>query len=615
MNSKILGLALLSIYASSNAIAQDLERFEVSGSKLGALVDYSKTEVNREKIAQLNPASTLDLLKKIPHIVISENGQAGGFSYISIRGGESNFTLIMIDGVPVNDSTNSRGGGFDFNQLDPNIIETVEVYRGGVSSVFGNGAISGVINFVTRRVGGQSISVEAGNLDQLNASASISGDISAQASALLSASSRRQKQSDTSEYENQQFLAKLNIDTNNSQNALLLSYSDQQAIGFPEDSGGELFAVLRTPETRDSEQWLAGLKSQYDLGEGLILHSNLSWHRHQERADNPGIIEGVLSGVPPSNIESDYKKLEADVYLSGELQQGWTVLGGLNASKASGSNQGFVDFGFPLSVDFTLVQEIYSAFVETSLTFDQLNLDLGARYDSPSYFSSEVSYRANLSSRVTADSMIYGSYNEGYKLPSFFALAHPLVGNADLQPERSKNWEIGLQQALSNGADMELIGFYNQFSDLVDFDAELFTNINRSSVDTFGVEFNYSTTLTSWLSLDADVSYIKTDIKNSDAQLRRRPRWVGGISANATWRDLSVSLNIDSRSEFTDSSIATGTTTLGGFTVASLAGNWQLQEQLKLTFNIDNVLNKSYQESVGFVADDVAWRLGMVYAW
>lgn len=613
MNFKVIGVSILSICASMEAFSQSYERFEISTSKLDQLVDYSKTEFDRAKIDALNPSSTLDLLKKIPHIVISENGQAGGFSYVSIRGGESNFTLILIDGIPVSDPTNSRGGGFDFNQLDPNVIERVEVYRGGVSSIYGNGAVSGVIQFITRRDAATSVRVEAGNQDQFNTGVSFYTDLSDQVSALFSASTRQQKAPDNAEYENNQVLAKINAQTQQSQHSLLLSFSDQKASGFPEDSGGELFAALPSLEKRDSEQLLAGLRSEIQYADNMTLHSNISWQRHEETSDHPGILQGALSGVPASLIDSEYTNLEADIYVTSNINASWKILGGINARRSKGSNQGSLDFGFPVPVDYAIEQKTYGAFVETSFQQDNLSIDLGARYDDPTEFSGEWSLRSNLAWQLNDSNLLYAAYNEGYKLPSFFALAHPLIGNLDLKPERSKNWEVGLQQSTTVDSQLEILGFYNEFSDLVDFDPEQFTSINRSAVDSYGLELNYSTTLTTWLSLDADVSYIKTDIKDSEDELRRRPRWVAGIAATTQWNDLSVTLNIDTRSEFTDSSIPTGVTTLGGFTVASLAGNWSLNENLNLSVNLDNILSKSYQESIGFLNDDIKWRTGISY--
>src|SRR5690606_6549747 len=120
---------------------------------------------------------------------------------------------------------------------------------------------------------------------------------------------------------------------------------------------------------------------------------------------------------------------------------------------------------------------------------------------------------------------VYGSYSEGYKLPSFFALAHPLVGNPALSPELSRNSEIGLKLQGENGREMALILFHNQYRDLVDFDPELFLSVNQSEVTASGVEWRGAGRLSSWLNLELDISYLDTDIKNSDSRLRRRPRW------------------------------------------------------------------------------------------
>jgi outer membrane cobalamin receptor len=88
----------------------------------------------------------VDLLRYLPGITIGQNGSPGGVASMFIRGGDSNFNLVQIDGVPVN----AVGGGFDFSFIPTDWLERVEVIEGAQSAVYGAYANSGVVNFVTR---------------------------------------------------------------------------------------------------------------------------------------------------------------------------------------------------------------------------------------------------------------------------------------------------------------------------------------------------------------------------------------------------------------------------------------------------------------------------------
>jgi iron complex outermembrane receptor protein/vitamin B12 transporter len=604
-------------FVALGAFAQDetlpIEQYLVTGTRMESLPSGGYSQITRAQVEQINPTSTLDLLRRVPNIIVSENGDDGGLSFVSIRGGESNFTLILIDGITVNDPTNSRGGGFDFNQLDPAAIERVEIYRGGISAIYGGEAISGVIQFITRQTSDNIISLGAGNQKQANANLTLSNQYNDNVQSLISLSSRQREASEFSEYQNNQALLSLKYDDEVSRHSLLVSFSEQENKAFAEDSGGLLFAQPKETENRESEQWLVGVASSINVLDNLNVNSNLSWMRHTEDSDHPGIAEGTLSGIPPSLITSKYERAEAEVYLNWAISPIWTLVAGVNGRNARGANTGTLDFGFPLPVDFKLKQDIYSLFTETKINFKELSFDIGIRYDKPDEFDNETSFRVSARYQPNNEISTFAVYNQGFKLPSFFALAHPLIGNPELKPERSDNIELGIQYSSPNQYQFLLSYFNNQFSDLVDFDPVLFTSINRSKVDTSGIEFNGELPIMNNLSMSFDISYLDVDIKNSDDTLRRRPKWFGGVSIDTSWNSFHLSIFADFRDRYTDSSIPSGEVILSGYAKFGLSGNWQTSDDLTIYVRINNLLNKEHQESVGFLQDEMSWHTGLRY--
>ena len=109
----------------------------------------SVTIINDKAISARNPASAVELFQQIPGIQIDQVGNAGGQGNIYIRGSEPNHTLILIDGVRLNDPTNNRGGGYDLSTLDLSSIDRIEVIRGAGSAIYGADAMGGIVNIVT----------------------------------------------------------------------------------------------------------------------------------------------------------------------------------------------------------------------------------------------------------------------------------------------------------------------------------------------------------------------------------------------------------------------------------------------------------------------------------
>lgn len=594
-------------YATSSEYENE-ETLQITGSRMSTNAQGNFAQLNRQQIELINPSSTLDLLRRIPFLSITESA-TGSVSYVSIRAGEPNFTLIMIDGVIVNDTTNSRGGGFDFAQINHAAIEKIEVYRGGISAIYGGDAISGVINIITRKNAQSEISLALGQQHQRNISATFSNSITDKLSLLTSVSLNKRKKSEQALNDNKQALFKISYDKATHQHQAIVSYNETEAKGFAEDSGGELYASPFQAEQRDSKQWLLGLRSFFSINDTLELHVKASWFEHEETSQHPGIQDGVLNGIPASNIVSVLQREQAESFVNYILNDSTNIIGGLSYSDAKGTNEGSLDFGFPLPVDFELNQEVYSAFSEIQHTQNQLVLSAGWRYDNANQFSSENSLRLSSTYALNETTSMFVVYNEGYKLPSFFALAHPLVGNPNLQPERSKNKEVGLSYNELN-TTLTLTAFENKFSDLVDFDAELFTNVNRNSVSVTGLELGVNTPIATWLNAGFNVSYTDTE---ADVSLRRRPNWFGSVNLQASWNAFDILLTIDSRSNYTDSSVATGQVNLGGYAKAGLAVNWQYSNNIQYHLKLDNMLARTYQDSVGFEFNERIIRAGVRY--
>lgn len=595
-------------FVQSSALAQDVEDVIVTGHAIS--FNAANTEIlDIDFIANRTDGNFIDLFRGLSGIDVSQVGGDGGMTQLSVRGGDPNFTTILIDGVKINNPTNSRGGGFDFSSLDPAMIESVEIVRGPASPVMGSGAVSGVINLKTRK-GRQkkhlSVSTRYGTDNSFNLSSSYSGRLGSKGDVSFGAA--YSEGGDTIEGNN---LKRLNLHFNTNVDIteslkikMALFYIDSDAENFPEDSGGPRLAVLRDLQTRDSKLLSNNITIEYKINEKLEINALYNATRIDETIFSPAIAPGVFNGVPSFTSISNFDRDEIIIHGLYNLSDIVTINVGGAYLKENGGDDGFVDFGFNIPTNFSLVRNTKSLFAELRLSqFYGCGFSVSGRLDDADMFDSEFNVKAGLDCKVMDDGpTLIMSWGEGYKLPSFFALGNPLVGNSQLRPERSSNFEVGLQQTFAaDRIQMDLRYYKNRFTDLIDFDPEIFQNVNRDRVNVEGVELSSSLNVHEKIDLMMSVSYTDTNVVGSDVQLRHRPKWKGSFGANINPNvDLALNLFANIQGKYAESSIVTGNLEMNGYTSVDFSAIQKIGNSLAVKLSVRNILNNDYEEIIGF---------------
>lgn len=561
--------------------------------------------VEGDDIDRLQPASLLEALDEAAGVRAFSTGGAGGRSFLSIRGGEPNFTLVLLDGIRLNDPTNSRGGGFDFFMIDPAMVERIEVARDPVSAVHGSDALAGAVNLRLRapKAGERRLTARAQAGSEGDSGLGAGFETGWRGGGLLGSGSWYDSGSLTagSSLERRQAMAQLRHRLGGFEARLLGVYGEAERSAFPEDSGGPRLAVGRERERGSAGLAAAGLTLRREATAKVRPNLSLSWSRQDDRSVTPAIAPGVLQGTPALSADSRFDRLEAiaDVGLGrGAL----VATAGAALLRESGRSEGTIDFGFPLPVGFDLVRTTRSAFAEASLRpGGGFGFNLAARYDDVAGGGQRWTRRAAASWQPAAGGpTLFARAGEGYKLPSFYALAHPLIGNPALRPERSRNVEAGVELARGPGDSVRLALFRNVFRDLIDFDPATFTTVNRDRVRTAGIEIEGRWRPAAGLSLAGALSWLDLE---SPTPLRGRPRWQGSI--RAAWQAAAaVELNAAVRfnSDYHDSSIPTGPVRTAGHGEADLGARWRLSGRFTLTAALRNVTGERFEDAVGFPA-------------
>jgi vitamin B12 transporter len=602
-----------------NADTDELETLVVTATRLPAgpaAIAASVTGIDEAELEQRYPASIVEALRQVPGIDVTQQGGRGGVTSVLVRGGESNFTAVFIDGVKVNDLTNTSGGSYEFSGLDLAGVSRIDVIRGPLSSIYGSDALAGAVYVVTDPgEAGTRASVETGTDGLASAGLTATGS-QAGTDMSISVHATRDDSADTfTHYEDAGLHASLRREFAGGSRLLVGARTQQSEVQrFPQESGGALLAANPALEDVDNEE--SHLRASWDTPAGSDWRLRLagSYYERNETIVSPGIAPGVLDGVPPSSTDAGFDRSQVVATAVRQIDDEASFLLGAEWQREQGTSRGILDIGFPIPTDFTLRRDSLGVFAEASVPVGAFVLQGSLRHDDIDAAGKNTSLRAGVLYRF-ADGITELRINAGggFKAPSFFALAHPLIGNADLRPESADSVDVEYRRRFADGRGLfSLSAYRNEFTDLVDFDPERFLLVNRSRVVTDGIEMMLRLPLGSDIELQAHATHANSDIRGSDAQLRNRPGWRGGIAVDwapgDAWTFSGRLLFLD---EYFDSSIPTGMLVLEGYERVDIAATWRASERVTWRFALDNALDADYVEAVGFPAQGLRARAGI----
>ena len=596
-----------------------LEPVVVTGTALPHPVEAtlaSVTVLPAPDLERLRLSILTEALRQVPGLHVDQTGARGGLSSVYIRGGDPNFSLVMVDGIPLNDPLNPRGGSVDLSLIDLIDAERIEVVRGPLSSRYGSDAMSGAINLITRPetgAGGLRVSAEGGRFGYVRAGGRGHGPLGHDLSYALAAALTR----NDAEVEGDRYrLATLAGSTawspdDGRELRLLVRYWDRQSRAFPEGSGGPRFARLRETEARASQGLLTGLQWQQAVSDrwsatlaGDVYHST-------EDLDSPG----VAGRIPPNTRATEFLRARLQWRHTFKPSETLQLGAGGEGLWEDGRARGSVERLGPLNFSETRTRGGVFAEAFWGPT-SAWALSAALRVDVPERFGAEVSPRVAIGYTLPATgTRLRGAWGKGFKLPSLFALADPLVGNPALRPEHSTGAEIGVSQPLGERTlEVSATAFWNRFDDLIDFSAEAFRLVNRSEVRTQGVEVGL--TWAPWPTghVDATLTYLDTDIRGSPEPLRNRPRWTGGLGVSWQGEALAVGARATwvGRRPDTDFLLPpSGRTSAAGFVKVDTAVTVQLLRHVRAFVTVDNLLGQAYEETLGFPAPGILPRAGL----
>jgi outer membrane cobalamin receptor len=564
-------------------------------------------------------SSLADALQTLADVQVQQPSGRSGMASIYLRGADPNFTVVMLDGVPLNDSTNSRGGAVNVSEITPLGLERVELARGPLSSLYGSGALAGAIDLVVpggaARHGG-AVLAAAGLDGEHTVMAQWRGPLAGGYGASLTAiDDDAGDPTPGGRFRGRSVTGKLASLDGDGGARLLFRAGDTHAEGFPDNSGGPRLAALRQVDRRDGEERLLAGRIRPLRQGAASLELSASILLRKDHLVTPGVAPSAFApaGLPAGEDRTRFQRDNLQAIARFEPASGPQGLIGVAYQREKGSDAGALElYGMSLPTDFRLVRETLSAFAEGGVVTGAWALDLGGRIDRPDGLGRHGAGRAGLRYATPVEGLaLRTSLGTGFKAPSFYALGNPFVGNRGLKPETNRSVEVGFEWKFAEGGRLSATAFSSRYADLIDFIPDPYPHLaNVSKVTSKGANARLGLSLSARLSAGLDVTYADTRNAEADARLLNRPSW--RTVATLDWR---VSLTLDARARYGfvgargDYSVPTGPVTLKAYGALSLEADWRPIDKVTLTAVLDNALDEGHEDAVGFLAPSRQLRL------
>jgi vitamin B12 transporter len=593
------------------------------------------TVLDGEQLRARGVATLADALREVAGIAIARSGSFGGTTTLFVRGGERDYTKVLIDGVPVNDP----GGDFDFAHLSTADIERIEIVRGPASVLYGSDAVSGVIHVITRRgrTGMQaSATARGGSYGTREGELAVQGGRSAATFAITAG----QRETDgILPFNNDHRASTLSGSVGYIGSIFGLRLTGRRTDGrfnFPTDGSG---VPVDSSQYTDEERDALGLQASMLIGTRTELKLLLS-HAGLDRTS------ANLPDSPGDSTEFYFVNETRSTRRGADLRATFTIAPGARLTIGAAYERqreqadGESTFGtFPLEpTHFDEDRDTRAAYIEVLATpFDRLQVAAGARLDDNSAFGEFRTGRFSTTLWLTNQTALRGSIGSAFKEPAFgevFPTAFT-VGDTALKPERTRSWELGIDHTIADRLTIGARYFDQRFRDMIQFqfidrtvDPTTPNYANVAAAEARGVELEGVLALTNGFRLSASATRLHTEVTDEGfgasgtfvvgEPLLRRAEWLATLGAT---QRIAGGLYVGATAQYTgerrDYDFGVNDfVELDPYTTLDAFANFELPLRsssfgVTATIRAENVFDTEYQHVFGFDAPGRLLLLGL----
>lgn len=550
------------------------------------------TVITREEIEQRHEPFLLDMLRTVPGVYVSQSGSAGKATSIFIRGAGSSQSLVMLDGVQINDSLNF----VDLGLLTTTNIERIEIVRGPQSTLYGSDAMGGVINIITRTAGNLiAAKGEYGSDSTTNASVRSGFGSERNNIALEYSLYDTDGQTVNDDYENKTFAANGHVQVTEWTNLGVIYRDLRVDLGIPFNTG------VPSPERRQkTDAWLLLVPLKQKITNKWDVEAGFSIFDEEIHFKDP---DDVFFGFS----DSDSKTTTFNLINNIGVADGHTLIAGYEYEKIR------INETTPSSElsDSEITNDAFYGQYQYS-AWKPMTISAGIRFDINDTFGDNVNPRLAVAYQIANAVRVHGTVANGFRAPRPAELLGPF-GNPDLKAEEVTGWDLGGDYEIFP-SKLYVSGtiFFDYFTDLIDFDRETFRLANFEKVDTSGLELEARIQPTENLMIIATYTFLDTENKATGEELLRRPRNSGGINIDYRLKRFRTNFNwnlIGDRFDINDVTFAPELNP--GYNDSNIVVSYEFIEQLQVYGRITNLFDEQYQEVIGFPAPDRAFFAGI----
>ncbi len=585
-------LAVLACSISSAAAAQSagsvsrLDQIVVTASRSAQLqkdVLGDVTVVDKEELQKAGQDSVAEILSRQPGVQFYSNGGPQTTTGVFLRGTNPNQTLVLIDGIRINSSTQ---GGTNWSAIDPNTIERIEIVRGAASSLYGSDAIGGVVNIITKKPDGDRPLSAWGNIgygsyDTFKSSIGISGAQDGWDYALSGS------MADSSGFN------ATNLDN------IYSHHPDKD--GYSQNSlSGSLGYTWKPGHHVGLTAYNGYMNGDYDAGEYVYPAYGITRQQAYTLTSTDDITDRWQSvlrfGLSKEYVEnraydSYYSSLQRsytwqnNVQLT-ENQRISTVLERLEERPAHSSSSYSVNR-----------RDTNSAGLVYRGDFSAHHFQASVRNDNISGYGNQATGGLAYDYDLNDAWSVGVAGNTGFRAPTFSDLYSPFAPNPDLQPEKSRNIEMNLRYQTGD-TRLALVAYQNKIRDMITLDPN--RNWAAYNIDSATIR---GMTLTGEHQFDKTILRVSADFMNprddhSGKQLRWRAKQVYRASVDHRFDALTVGAEYQFTGKRYDD--ADNEISLGGYGLLGLTAGYDFSKQVGVQVRWNNILDKDYTNAYGY---------------
>jgi vitamin B12 transporter len=613
-------------------------RTAAASSQLGA----STSVVTRKQIVDEDTPFVSDLLQSLPGITVVRNGAPGGVTSVFVRGGDSDYNKVLLDGIPLN----VAGGSFDFSTLTTGNLERVEVVRSAESALFGSDAMTSVIQLFTRRGSAEtrrphfSFSGEGGKNSTWQGQGSVTGGYGPLDYTLEGGKFSTANQVPNDFFHVATLSANLGLKVGKATtlrailmgNFGLAGTPGQTAFGppitdasFRQRTGYGAFS-LHNQTTPSWEQQLT-----YTFSKSRQVSIDLG-----QNAPFTPTFDGRTAAYPYYDYATNYLDDEWRDHVSYQSNWEGSPLGGEFGRHVDtfafdwDGEHGFLVDRFAQDPATRAQRNNFGYTFQDQMLWGRLSLGNGVRIDDNGSFGTVVVPRSSLAYRIRNGGEFFGAttlklnFGLGVKEPSFlesYSNTPYVVGNPNLAPERARTLDYGVEQRFWEGRGrLELDGFDNLFRNQIAFETTnyqtfsgTYFNLGRASAK--GAEATLELVPVNGLRAIGSYTYLDSEVIESGSPfspalaagrwLLRRPRYSGAVQVLWDWRRMNVTSTTNFVGRTQDSDFVGLEPPLvwnKGYTDSDLSWSYRAFSHMVYYGVVGNLFNKEYMQVLGYPA-------------